>query len=285
MPSPLHYWPIHHREWLASSTIQSMSVTAEGIYFRLCLMQWEDGALADDKGKLRRLARATQREWREFDEYLDECFPLGPDGCRRNLRIEADRRAAAEKVAKNRENAQKGGRPRKQAETDAKPNGLPESNRTDSQPKPNPKSESKSEEKPVCQSLVTKLREIPGVARGRLTEQTFASVQEVLDRSPWVSGDQWLAMAERAVDGSVKVGQWQENGTATPTARQVLEKQIAFEKQYGHFPEPPKPSAEDELANPDRDPTEGVDFNIVKGKKVVCGSLREFDEEAWRRAR
>lgn len=100
MPSAVPYWNIYTRDWIASSTVSEMSVTAEGIYFRLCLIQWEDGCLSNDHQKLRRLSRATLKEWRVFEPFLDKCFPICGDGCRRNNRIEFDRNVSISGIKK-----------------------------------------------------------------------------------------------------------------------------------------------------------------------------------------
>lgn len=91
----------------------------------------------------------------------------------------------------------------------------------------------------VCQELVTKLREIPGVARCRQTPLSEQSLRKLLDEYPWVPDDYWLRLCDSAVDGASRVPAWQENGTGTPTPRQVIEGQIVFEKKGGRFPEAP----------------------------------------------
>ncbi len=98
---------------MASSTVQSLSVTGEGIYFRLCLIQWEDGQLPDDENVLMRLSRSTETEWLSFGYVLDKCFPKCDDGFRRNVRICDQRNLTFAKVLKNKENGFKGGRPKK----------------------------------------------------------------------------------------------------------------------------------------------------------------------------
>jgi uncharacterized protein YdaU (DUF1376 family) len=86
-----------------------MSVTAEGIYMRLCMAQWADEFLPNDVKKLSKLAKATPKEWREFDEFLDEVFPISLDGFRRNPKVAQDRIVVLEKIAKRRESGALGG--------------------------------------------------------------------------------------------------------------------------------------------------------------------------------
>ncbi len=99
MPSPLPYMQHYHRDWMSSSTVQLMSVTAEGIFFRLCMVQWEDGSLPSSPDKLKRLSRADSEEWAKFEEFLEECFPES-DNVRKNPRVDRDRVQALENLAK-----------------------------------------------------------------------------------------------------------------------------------------------------------------------------------------
>lgn len=151
MASELYYMPLYQKDWLSSSTVQQMSVTAEGIYFRLCLYQWEDDGLPESQARLQRLARATDAEWESFADFVDECFPLCDDGKRRNPRVAAEREQTATKFDTLRENGRKGGRPKKsepgedenqkanQNETKQKPNGnqMVFESETKTKPKPN----------------------------------------------------------------------------------------------------------------------------------------------------
>lgn len=134
MASELYYMPLYQKDWLSSSTVQQMSVTAEGIYFRLCLYQWEDESLPATAGRLQRLVRATDAEWAAFDEFLDECFPISEDGKRRNPRVASEREQIATKFDTLRENGRKGGRPKK---TETEPNENQKANQQETKQKPN----------------------------------------------------------------------------------------------------------------------------------------------------
>ncbi len=111
MPSVVPYWNLYTKDWLASSTVMDMSVTAEGIYFRLCVIQWEDGSLPVETEKLVRRCRADQEEWAKFEPFLDKCFPTTKCGCRQNKRVAFDRDqtmiAHAKKVEGGRATARK----------------------------------------------------------------------------------------------------------------------------------------------------------------------------------
>jgi uncharacterized protein YdaU (DUF1376 family) len=115
----LPIWPLDVDKWLGSTTVRLMSVTAEGIYMRLCMAQWADEFLPNDVKKLSKLAKATAKEWKEFDEFLDDVFPLSSDGHRRNPKVAQDRAFVLEKIAKRRESGALGGAAKAQ-QTDSK---------------------------------------------------------------------------------------------------------------------------------------------------------------------
>ena len=109
MRSPLHYWPVFHREMMASSTVRSMGNASRGIFFFLCMAQWEDEKLPSEDAKLKHLIQATARDWREFKEFLDHCFPICDDDFRRNSQVANDRDAITEKVRRNQRSGRLGG--------------------------------------------------------------------------------------------------------------------------------------------------------------------------------
>ncbi len=117
MPSPLPYLPLWHNDYLSSSTVAEMTIVSEAIYLKLLMFQWEDGSVPDNREKLMRRVKVTVDQWQEFDEYLDQCFPLNDDGKRRNPRLQMEREKALAKVELNRANGALGGRPRTKPET------------------------------------------------------------------------------------------------------------------------------------------------------------------------
>lgn len=106
----LPIWPVDVDKWMGSTIVRLMSVTAEGIYMRLCMAQWADGQLPNDESKLARLAKADQREWRTFTEFLDDVFPVCEDGYRRNPRVERDREWVLEKIGRRQASGSLGGK-------------------------------------------------------------------------------------------------------------------------------------------------------------------------------
>jgi uncharacterized protein YdaU (DUF1376 family) len=145
MPSPYHYMPFHHKDWLSSSTVRMMSLTAQGIYMNLILTQWEDEHLPAEQGDLKLLVKATDDEWKSFERFVDQCFPVCEDGFRRNNRVAEERLEIEARVEKNRQNGSRGGRPPKterkpiglNEETEEKPNANQTVSEIETQTKPN----------------------------------------------------------------------------------------------------------------------------------------------------
>jgi uncharacterized protein YdaU (DUF1376 family) len=137
MPSDLHYMPFCHRDYLSSSTVCAMSMAAQGIYVKLMCHQFEDESLHPNPSRLMRTCGASPTEWAEFEPFLDECFPIDEDGRRRNDRIAIEREQALHKVAVNRQNGSRGGRPRKtHPQTELYPNDNPTETEQESEEKP-----------------------------------------------------------------------------------------------------------------------------------------------------
>ena len=230
MPSPLHYWPVCHREWMASSTIQAMGNASKGMYFHLCMIQWEDEKLPKDDAKLKRLVQGTARDWREFKEFLDHCFPICDDGFRRNGRVAKDRETCVNRLILKQDNGRKGGRPPKPKVFETGTEGP----HLDNQIEPNSKSKSELKSKTklnskenasFCSKLVTLLYEIPAVARcGKQTEDLSLSLKKILDAYPWVPESEWERIVDSAIDGAIQVPAWKASGTAIATPRQLMEK-------------------------------------------------------------
>src|SRR5487761_2040266 len=76
------------------SSTRGWPVTARGVYRELIDSQWDLGALPDDPAALRRLIGATPKEWQWWSTHVEPKFPIGPDGMRRNLRLEQHRERA-----------------------------------------------------------------------------------------------------------------------------------------------------------------------------------------------
>jgi uncharacterized protein YdaU (DUF1376 family) len=82
----------------ASST-QGWPAGAVGAYYRLLGAQWDQGALPAGSAELRSLSGATSAEWRKAWPLIEPKLPIGPDGRRRNLRMEEDRDVALKNYA------------------------------------------------------------------------------------------------------------------------------------------------------------------------------------------
>lgn len=113
MPSPLHYLPLMHRDWLSSSRVRRMPLAAQGAFLALICHQWEDGHVPSETEDIAPLLGITERELNGFWRHIDAAFPIGEDGRRRNPRVERDRDEATRKVSARKANGKKGGRPRK----------------------------------------------------------------------------------------------------------------------------------------------------------------------------
>ena len=287
MLSPLHYWPVCHRELMGSSTVRLMGNASRGIFFFLCMAQWEDEKLPSDDAKLKHLIQATARDWREFKEFLDHCFPICDDGFRRNSWMADDRSMRINQVLTNRENGKKGGRPAKVKPIPKQPRPEPVGSLSvipdETQIVANREIELELESKLKKETnasffgdLITRLYEIPGVSRcGKQTESMALSLKKLLETYPWVPKSEWERIAESAIDGARNVSAWKENGTATITPRQIMEKQIAFEKRGQRFMEEPVPERpfgtpleEDEEASY-FDEEDGVWRSLVTRRVVV----------------
>jgi uncharacterized protein YdaU (DUF1376 family) len=85
------------------------SVTARGVYRELLDAQWDAGGLTADPKALRDLIRATPGEWRAAWSLVEPKFPVGPDGLRRNPRLEVHRQKALQISAIRAEVGRRGG--------------------------------------------------------------------------------------------------------------------------------------------------------------------------------
>jgi hypothetical protein len=75
--TPLGYYKWYPRDFLASSTVRKMSLTAQGVYRALLDVQWEDGAVPADYDEACLIIRANQQEAESFRPFFQKCFPDG----------------------------------------------------------------------------------------------------------------------------------------------------------------------------------------------------------------
>ena len=104
------WMPLHVGDWLASGTVAAISPAGEAAYLRLLMHQWRNEAdgLPGAPAELRKLTRATPAEWRATWPYLEQHFPLDPDGKRRNPRLQAERLHVNATRAERSESGKKG---------------------------------------------------------------------------------------------------------------------------------------------------------------------------------
>ena len=79
----------------ASST-RGWPLVARGAYRELLDAQWDMGDLSESSKALCAIAGATPAEWRIAWPLIERKFPLGPNGRRRNKRLEEHRRKVVE---------------------------------------------------------------------------------------------------------------------------------------------------------------------------------------------
>lgn len=227
-------------------------------------VQWEDGYLENDEDLLRQMVRASEEEWAGFARVLDRAFPLCEDGHRRNPRMERDRADALIKLAKNKENGGKGGRPPKtQTETQTKPNGFENEtqkkpngfengaksgvfeNPNKTQTKPKLESESKSESEvtnktnphtdagadidvlPLAESCWKVLQEVPACQRASgAHEDQVRYVAELITLNPWIPPGEWLNVACGARDKFAEMPSMKQKSTFARSAPDILREYV-----------------------------------------------------------
>lgn len=113
MPSPLPYMQFYGKDWLTSSTVNDMSLEAQGAYVRLLCYQWEDGILPLDTDKWARRCglEPNEKRWVSIREEI-MCGFVKIDIGFVNQRMQKDREKAFAHAKKQSENGLKGGRPR-----------------------------------------------------------------------------------------------------------------------------------------------------------------------------
>jgi uncharacterized protein YdaU (DUF1376 family) len=85
-----------------------LAPVAVGVYVRLLCWQWSAGSIPDSEPHLLRIAGCTPDEWAAAWPDLVEKFPVGPDGKRRNPRLERERDKKLAICSKRADAARKG---------------------------------------------------------------------------------------------------------------------------------------------------------------------------------
>lgn len=117
-------------DWIGSSRIRQMPLSARGAYIDLLGHQWQCGQIPDDLATMARMVGATPDEMREAWKYLEDHFPETTPGFRENEKLAEIREATVRRIETAKSNGQKGGRRPKvdefePAETQTKPNRKP----------------------------------------------------------------------------------------------------------------------------------------------------------------
>jgi uncharacterized protein YdaU (DUF1376 family) len=116
------WMPLYVADYLRDTT--HLTRDQHGAYLLLLMACWtRGGRLPSDAGQLAAMARSTPAEWRKLSVVILPFFKV--DGAELvHGRVEAEHKRAAELSEKRREVGAKGGRPRKQTESNEKPIGL-----------------------------------------------------------------------------------------------------------------------------------------------------------------
>lgn len=110
------FLPLFCRDFLMSTI--GWSAAQRGHYLTLLMVQWDAGFLPVKIDDLERISFGISEAW----NLLEDKFPVGKDGLRRNLRLEEHRATAVELRQKRREIGQKGGQAKaRQSSTKALP--------------------------------------------------------------------------------------------------------------------------------------------------------------------
>lgn len=192
----MFYMPVFIDQWMGSTTIQRMSMAAEGIYNRLLMVQWIDDHIGQTAEDAREVVRCTDDEWGQFEKFFDKCFPVDEDGFRRNpanARIKAAKRGFNQKQA---DNGRRGGRPKKEVDENPKQNP----NETQTKPKQNPDvnpTHNPNKTQMVTQIITQKkpsnsiefidnnLEDIPSPSGEGVQGERDASFLELVSGEPW----------------------------------------------------------------------------------------------------
>ena len=152
MPSPLHYFPFHHRDWLSSMAVRAMSLESKGAFIELLCYQWEEGSIPDSPKMLARILGISLKKFTPIWSELSNKFPAGKEiievdplpmgiGQLKNPKLEELRILAQEKCANNARAGSKGGRPPKKTKSERFTNDNRSPKRSESEVKAIPESE------------------------------------------------------------------------------------------------------------------------------------------------
>jgi uncharacterized protein YdaU (DUF1376 family) len=100
------FLPLFCRDFLMSTI--GWSAAQRGHYLTLLMVQWDAGFLPQELDALDRISGGISEAW----NLLEDKFPVGKDGLRRNMRLEEHRSTAVEIRKKRQQNGQKGGKPK-----------------------------------------------------------------------------------------------------------------------------------------------------------------------------
>lgn len=102
--TPLGYYKWFPRDFLASSVVRRMSMTAQGIYRALLDLQWEDGSVPEDYADACLILKLTDAEADAFKPFYGQCFPNGI-----NPKLDEQRKLSIDYIEKQRSRVSKSG--------------------------------------------------------------------------------------------------------------------------------------------------------------------------------
>lgn len=102
--TPLGYYKWYPRDFLASSAVRRMSMTAQGIYRALLDLQWEDGSVPEDYADACLILKLTDAESDAFKPFYVQCFPNGI-----NPKLDEQRKMSIDYIEKQRSRITKSG--------------------------------------------------------------------------------------------------------------------------------------------------------------------------------
>jgi len=103
--TPLGWYKWYPRDFMASSTVRKMSVTAQGVYRALLDLQWEDGRVPLSYPEASLILHLTTPEQNAFEPFFNECFPNGI-----NEKLDEQRRAQIAAINRQIESGKRGGK-------------------------------------------------------------------------------------------------------------------------------------------------------------------------------
>ena len=113
MASKLPYMPVWVFDIETDESCMMLEAAGFGLYMRLLFRQWIEGSIPGDIEHIARIVREPIATVRLTSGFIEDKFPMCPDGRRRNDRCHQERENCLAKVDTNRKNGRKGGRPRK----------------------------------------------------------------------------------------------------------------------------------------------------------------------------